>query len=173
MHITSVGLRAWGTQGLRSRERRQVCCVRACVRSGGSASAGEPSALSHPTAVSNASAMCVCVCARAPPSPWVYVRRAGDRMGGVVCACVRVAIVTDARLDARVRPNPCGEASPRLQQHAVCVCVWLWRVQVIRVREALHACARLAQRRACNERARSSPRRPSRCYSQADQAARP
>jgi len=32
MHITSVGLRAWGTQGLRSRERRQVCCVRACVR---------------------------------------------------------------------------------------------------------------------------------------------
>jgi len=122
MHITSVGLRAWGTQGLRSRERRQVCCVRACVRSGGSASAGEPSALSHPTAVSNASAvcvcvcvrsggsasagepsalshptavsnasaMCVCVCARAPPSPWVYVRRAGDRMGGV---CVRACVL--------------------------------------------------------------------------------
>ena len=89
MHITSVGLRAWGTKGLRSRERRQACHEQ-CKRS-------------------------VCVCAG-------YLVRGSTCAARVigwrwcVCACVRVAIVTDAQ----VRPNPCHGASPRLQQHAMC-----------------------------------------------------
>ena len=99
MHITSVGLRPWGNKGPRSREQHQACheqCKRnvyVCVRA----------------------RMHVCVCAGyLVRGSTCAVRVIGWRW--CVCACVRVAIVTDAQ----VRPNPCHGASPRLQQHAMC-----------------------------------------------------